>query len=299
MGDRARAHDSFLQAARSAEVHDDSDWYQSPLRDLAATIAYAYEAQEYDIGRSLQGRLAGAVRDPDRLNTQEQARLLQAAHEMLKASGPGRIDASGAYAMAPTAAGAPRWSVGRLSQAQFTNAGTGPIWRTVTVRGTPVSSPPAQGEGLDVAVSCWTMDGAPADLSRLAQGARVIVKLSGASHQGRAMALVLDDPLPAGFEIETKLGPDDAQGDGSKDSSNGPYRFLGRLDAPSAQEARDDRFVAAMTVGGDAGFNVAYVARAVTPGRFYLPAVEAHDMYRPSVYARSAGGRVEIVAPGS
>ena len=298
MGDRARAHDSLEKAVQALDYHDDEDWYQSPLRDLAAVIAYAYEAGEDDIAHSLQDRLAGAMRDPDSLNTQEQARLLQAAHAMLKVSGPVRVDAVGAYPMVATTAGAPRWSVAQLASARFTNAGSGPIWRTVTVHGTPTAPPGAEHEGLDVAASYWTMSGQPADLTKLAQGARVIVRLSGQSHQGRATALVLDDPLPAGFEIEAQLGPDDAQGDGSKGSSNGPYSFLGKLDAPSAAESRDDRYVAAMTVAGNQGFTVAYVVRAVTPGRFYLPGVEARDMYRPAISARSAGGRLNIEAAG-
>ena len=297
MGDRARAHDALVQAVQGLGYQEEGDWYQSPLRDLAGVVAYAYEAGEVGIARNLQDRLEGQVRDPDRLNTQEQARLLQAAHAMLRASGAPRIAAAGAYAMQP-AAGAPRWSVGRLAAARFTNAGTGPIWRTITVRGVPLAAPGASSQGLSVETSFWTLGGAPADLSRLAQGERVIVKLSGQSHQERSIALVLDDPLPAGFEIETKLGPDDAAGDGSKGSTNGPYKFLGRLDAPSAQEARDDRYVAALTVANGKSFTIAYVARAVTPGSFYLPGAEAHDMYRAGVYARSAGGRVVIQAPG-
>ncbi len=297
MGDRARAHDSLVQAVQALSYKDESDWYQSPLRDLAGVIAYAYEAGETAIGRSLQDRLAGVVKDSDQLNTQEQARLLQAAHAMLAVSGRPRLAVTGAYAMDP-AAGAPRWSVGRLADARFTNAGTGAIWRTVTVRGTPLTSPAADSQGLSVEASYWTLSGGRADLSRLAQGERVIVRLSGQSHQGRATALVLDDPLPAGLEIEAKLGPDDAQGDGGKGSSNGPYSFLGKLDAPSAQEARDDRYVAAMTLAGGKPFAVAYVARAVTPGSFYLPGVEARDMYRPGVHARSAGGRAVVQAPG-
>ncbi|MDR3507692.1 MAG: alpha-2-macroglobulin [Caulobacteraceae bacterium] len=299
MGDRARAHDSLVQAVRALDFKDPSDWYQSPLRDLAGVIAYAYEAGEVEIAHSLQGRLSGVVKDPDRLNTQEQARLLQAAHAMLRASGPPRITAVGVAQMAPAAAGAPRWSVGRLADAHFTNGGTGPIWRTVTVRGTPTTSPSADSQGLTVQASYFTLGGAPADLSRLVQGQRVIVRLSGVSRQGRATALVLDDPLPAGFEIETKLGPDDAEGTGEKGSTNGPYRFLGRLNAPSAQEARDDRYIAAMTLEGGKNFAVAYVARAVTPGAFYAPGVEARDMYHPEVHARSAGGRAVIQTAGS
>jgi len=124
------------------------------------------------------------------------------------------------------------------------------------------------------------------------------VRLAGVSRQGRSTSLVLDDPLPAGFEIETALGPDDGRGDGEKGSSNGPYSFLGQINAPLAQESRDDRYVASLNVGGGKAYAVAYVARAVTPGDFYVPGVEAHDMYRPQVYARSAGGRASIAFAG-
>lgn len=142
------------------------------------------------------------------------------------------------------------------------------------------------------------MAGERADLAHLSQGERIIVRMSGLSHQERTTALVLDDALPAGFEIETKLGPEDGAGDDSQGSTNGPYRFLGHLDAPSAQEARDDRYVAALTVGGGKGFTVAYVARAVTPGDFFQPGLEAHDMYRADIFARTASGRAQIKAAG-
>jgi hypothetical protein len=237
------------------------------------------------------------MKDPDTLNTQEEAQLMRAAHAMLKAAGPVRINAVGAFQQA-AAAGAPRWNVGMLSQAHFANAGAGPIWRTVTVRGVPTSSPSAESQGISVDTRFFTMTGQPADLGHLTQGQRVIVLVKGSSRQGRSTSLVIDDPLPAGFEIETALGPDDAEGDGSTGSSNGPYKFLGRLTAPDAQESRDDRYVAAFKVEGGKDFAVAYVARAVTPGEFYLPGAEAHDMYRPNLYARSAGGRTTIAIAG-
>ncbi len=250
MGDRARAHDSLVQAVRDLGYRDPNDWYDTGLRNLAGVIAYAYQAGEIGIAHSLEDRLAGSVRDPDQLTTQEQARLLQAAHAMLKTYGPAKINAVGAYPMDAAAAGAPRWSVGLLAAAHFTNTGNAPIWRTVTVRGVPVSSPPAEARNLSVDVSYWTLNGERADLSKLTQGERVIVRISGASHQAVSTALVLDDALPAGFEVDTKLGPDDAEGSGEKGSTNGPYKFLGRLDAPSAQEAQDDRYVAAMDLAG-------------------------------------------------
>jgi hypothetical protein len=122
------------------------------------------------------------------------------------------------------------------------------------------------------------------------QGDRIVVCLAGRSMQGRTTPLVVDDALPAGFEIEAVLGPDDAQ--------KGPFAFLGKLSEASAAEARDDRFVAAMDLPGRESFAFAYVARAVTPGNFLLPGAQARDMYRPQVAARTAAGRTAI-APGS
>jgi uncharacterized protein YfaS (alpha-2-macroglobulin family) len=283
MGDRARAHDSFVQAAGALNYRDDSDWYQSPLRDLAGVIALAYEAGELGVARQLQDRLAGSVRDVDSLNTQEQARLLQAADAMLRAAGTMRIEATGVRQLGGT-----RWAVGSLRAARFVNGGTGALWRTVTVRGTSMTAPGASGSGLTVEKRLFTLGGAPADAGSLAQGSRVIVRLSGVSGQGRSMLTVIDDALPAGFEVEMVLSPEDAQ--------RGPFKFLGELSAAGVQEARDDRYVAALTVPGRERFAVAYVARAVTPGNFYLPGVEARDMYRPTVNARSAPGRVQIAA---
>jgi len=133
------------------------------------------------------------------------------------------------------------------------------------------------------------MDGGRIDPENLRQGDRVIVVVSGRTQQARSTALVVDDPLPAGFEIETVLGPDDAQ--------SGPFRFLGELTAADVQESRDDRYVAALDLPGRSPFAFAYVARAVTPGDFLLPGAEARDMYRPAINARTSAERTKI-APG-
>jgi uncharacterized protein YfaS (alpha-2-macroglobulin family) len=288
MGDRARAASGFHQAVAALGYREDTDWYQSPLRDLAAVVSLAYESGQTNIANALQARLSDAVKDPDALNTQEQARLLEAAHYMLRAAGPMRVTAQGAAAMTP-AGGALRWSVGRLADARFLNQGTGGLWRTVSVTGAPVAAPPAMANGLTISKQLFTLKGAPADPSGLHQGDQVIVLITGRSGQARTTQLVVDDPLPAGFEVETVLSSDDAQ--------SGPFRFLGKLSSADLQEARDDRFVASMELPGRKEFAFAYIARAVTPGDFLLPGVEARDMYRPSLNART-GARRTTIAPG-
>ncbi len=52
-----------------------------------------------------------------------------------------------------------------------------------------------------------------------------------------------------------------------------------------------------MDLAGKSSFTFAYVARAVTPGDFLLPGAQAHDMYRPSLNARTAADRT-VIAPG-
>jgi uncharacterized protein YfaS (alpha-2-macroglobulin family) len=296
MGDHARAHDSFLQAVHALGYREENDWYQSPLRDLAAVISLAYQAGEIGVAHSLQAQLEDRVKNPDELNTQEQASLLQAANAMLKAAGPVRITATGASPV-----GAARWSVGHLAAAHFVNAGTGPIWRTVTVHGVPLSAPNPTSQGLTLRKTFYTLDGRPIDPANLTQGARLVVRLSGESNQARTMLAVIDDALPAGFEIEAVLSPTDADAsgdnpDGGGAKTKGPYAFLGKLSAPSLQEKRDDRFVAALTLAGGKPYALAYVIRAVTPGTFFLPGAVASDMYRPSITARTGAGRVAITA---
>ena len=300
MGDRARAHDSFVQAVAAIGYHEPFDWYQSELRDLAGVVALAYEAGETGLARSLQTRLEDAVKSPDELNTQEQAQLLKAAHAMLAAAGPVSIQATGVRPLAGAT-----WAVGRLADARFVNIGRGALWRTVTVHGLPVEAPAAEGHGVTLEKTFFSTDGRPLDPSQMTQGQRVIVRLHGDSQQGRAMLTVVDDALPAGFEIDGTLSPEDAdaadQGDdapepGEKAKLKGPYAFLGALTKASVQEKRDDRYVAALTVPGQKGFTLAYVARAVTPGDFFLPGAQAGDMYKPQVVAHTAARRVKITA---
>ena len=288
MGDKARARSAIRGAVRSLGYRDEADWYQSPLRDIAAVIAYGYEAGMPELVQGLVGRLEGSVRDPDSLNTQEQARLLQAASAMIKQAGPIRIEATGATSM-PAAGGAPRWAVGKLADARFTNRGSQPLYRTVTVRGTPMTAPGLMSAGVSVDKRLYSLSGGAVDLGQVRQGDRIIVLVSGRSSQGRTIPLVVDDPLPAGFEIETVLSPEDAK--------TGPFRFLGDLTGADVQEARDDRYIAALDLGGNRPYALAYIARAVTPGEYFFPGPEARDMYRPAVAGRSGATRVTIAAP--
>ncbi len=61
-------------------------------------------------------------------------------------------------------------------------------------------------------------------------------------------------------------------------------------------DAAFQRFAAAFErKAGDASvFTVAYVVRAVSPGRYVLPQAYVEDMYNPSRYGRTGTGTIEV-----
>ena len=96
---------------------------------------------------------------------------------------------------------------------------------------------------------------------------------------------MLDDPLPAGFEIDnpTLLRAGDLRGLDWLESAT-----------PDHAEFRSDRFLAALTQEGTAPIRLAYVVRAVSPGRFHHPAALVLDMYRPDYRATTASGTLDV-----
>jgi uncharacterized protein YfaS (alpha-2-macroglobulin family) len=132
------------------------------------------------------------------------------------------------------------------------------------------------------------------------QGERVVVVVSGSPAGVRTHPSVFVDLLPAGLEIESILGPQDTLSGTNSDGTprRGPFAWVGEVTGhANVTEARDDRFVAAADIRG-VSFRFAYVARAVTPGNFTLPAAQVEDMYRPGVFARTGVGRIRIAPSG-
>ncbi len=285
MGDNARARLAFREAIDKLGYSDPNDWYQSPLRDLAGVIALAYESGYGDIAQTLIPRLENSVKSPAQMNTIEDAYVLRAASYMLKAAGPTHIDAQGVSAL-PGGMHVERFGVTQLAAAHMRNSGSGPIWRTVTVIGTPSAPPAAMAQGLSVNKVFYNLDGTRLDPTHLVQGQKVLIVLTGHSADATTRPVVVDDALPAGFEIDSTLSSDDAQ--------NGPFKFVGTLTDAKVEEARDDRFIAALDLSSAHDFTLAYVARAVTQGDYYLPGAEIKDFYRAQSFGRTQGARTTI-----
>ena len=102
--------------------------------------------------------------------------------------------------------------------------------------------------------------------------------------------IIVADYLPAGFEIDNPRLV--SSGD------TGTLSWIEDAKDPTHSEFRDDRFTAAFdrASGDKAVFTVAYVVRAVSPGKYVLPQAYVEDMYRPDRFGRTSVGTVEIEA---
>lgn len=69
-----------------------------------------------------------------------------------------------------------------------------------------------------------------------------------------------------------------------------------RQSAVKHQEFRDDRYIAAIDVQPEQHTTLLYLARAVTPGKYLLPAPQVESMYIPQW--RAVGSTPESVTIG-
>lgn len=287
IGDRARAANAFEQAEAVLGYVNLGDYYQTARRDLAGVLALAAEAGEDALVERLAGRVSRELPEPDRLTTQEKAFLLLAARALAGDTDEVTVSVEGD---AEILAGARSFAMDAADLANggsFTNDTGNRLWLTRVARGAPVEAPPPAADGATITKSIHTTDGSIADLAAVTQGDRLVIAITLTGKENRRAPMIIADLLPAGFEIEAVLGPEEG-------GPEGIYAWLGELDVPDVAEARDDRFVAAIDTYSQQAVRLAYVVRAVTPGDFALPGAVAEDMYRPEVSARSAAGRVTI-----
>jgi hypothetical protein len=295
MGDRSRSRSAFQAAERALGYRNTGDWYQTPLRDLAGVLALAAEAGETELVDRLRRRLEHDAPDAGELMTQEQVQLLLAANALQERAGPVSVTLNGeALAERRIVVNAQRLAAGLV----FRNAARGPVWRTMALSGAPREAPPSMQAGYTLDKRVYRLDGSLADLGSIRQGDRVVIVLSGQPEGARNYPTVLVDLLPAGLEIETLLNPSDGYQPVDYDGTRrgGPFSWVGEITYTQVQESRDDRFVASANLRGQ--YRYAYIARAVTPGRYTMPAAQVEDMYRPGVMARTSTGTISIAPRG-
>ncbi|MBR1145148.1 alpha-2-macroglobulin [Bradyrhizobium sp. AUGA SZCCT0431] len=290
VGDKARAERVYGAALDALAPKPVIEFgrvdYGSALRDAAALVSLASE------GNAPRATLTQAVQRVEvarglspYTSTQENAWLVLASRALSKETMALDIDGSpiktAAYRSykAEQMAGKP---------VKITNTGDAPVQAVVSVSGSPVTPEPAASNGFKIERNYFTLDGKPADISKAKQNDRFAVVLKITEAKPEYGHIMVSDYLPAGLEI-----------DNPRLVSSGDKNTLDWIEdgeEPENTEFRDDRFTAAIDRASDdtAVFTVAYVVRAVSPGKYVLPQAYVEDMYNPSRYGRSGTGTVEV-----
>jgi alpha-2-macroglobulin len=169
------------------------------------------------------------------------------------------------------------------------NGGSANAQVVVTVSGNPIVKEPAASQGYAIERTYYKLDGTKVDPASIRQNDRLVVTLKVTETEAKMARLLLVDMLPAGLEIDNPSLVD------STGLAGLPW--LTRDVEPAAAEYRDDRFVAAIErqPKQPAFFTLAYVVRALAPGRYVHPPATVEDMYRPERFGRTAYGTVEVV----
>jgi uncharacterized protein YfaS (alpha-2-macroglobulin family) len=172
----------------------------------------------------------------------------------------------------------------------LTNAGQGAVQAVVSVTGAPVKPEPAASQGFKIERKYYTLAGEPADITKAKQNDRFVVVLTMTEAQPQFGRIIVVDNLPAGLEIDNPRLVSSGE--------TGTLEWIQNAMEPAHSEFRDDRFAAAFDRSKDSApvFAVAYVARAVSPGRYVLPQASVEDMYRPDRFGRTTTGAIEVTA---
>jgi uncharacterized protein YfaS (alpha-2-macroglobulin family) len=285
-GDQTRSDRLFRQAARLLErrMQDETTpvWrvdYGSNLRDAAGLLALATEAGSLAVDSA---ELSKQISQHGRtLSTQESAWALMAAHALIDEPGASPIQVNGA----PVAGNYIHRHARSDAPAIVTNASSQPVDLTITTTGVPTYSIEQGGYGYALHRSYFNMDGTPHDPQNARVGERFVTVLKVTPFEPVGARLMINDPLPAGFEIDN---PNLLR---SGDIREMPWLTLSEA---THSEFRSDRFLAAMDWRSDQPFQLAYVVRAVSPGAFHHPAASVEDMYRPQYRAWTPSNTVVI-----
>lgn len=302
MGERQRAETALTAAATdldagTAAVADRQD-YGSWLRDGAALLALSSETSIRPAAlEGLTDKVSDAAVADRYTSTQEQAWLLLAIKALGDPDKASALRVGGQPAKAP-------WSR-KLSPSEVQNAsleirneGNEATTAVISVIGASAAAEPPVSKGFAIERAYYTLDGAAVNLesaaggrSTVQQNERFVVVVSAKADVNRGRILLVDR-LPAGFEVENP-----------RLVASGDLKSLDWLKSdvsPEHTEFRDDRVVASFDLfdkkieAGGPGLVMAYVVRAVTPGRFVHPAAVVEDMYEPERHARTAAGQLTV-----
>ena len=286
-GDQVRADAMFERAALKLDFTVEKDQiyradYGTNTRDAAAVLTLATEAGSKAV--DAEALAASLSQRQGQLSTQEATWMLLASHALVDGPGADGVTFNG---LPPSGPLVQVLEAGLGDPVVVRNGSDRTQSVTVTAYGVPEQPEPAGGSGYAITRSYYTLEGAAFDMTRpVPQGTRLVTVLEITPFGTGEARLMVNDPLPAGFEIDN---PNLMTG-----GDTGTMDWLDTTNEVAHSEFRQDRFLTALDRTSNDVFRLAYVVRAVSPGTYRHPAASVEDMYRPDFRARSDTGQVVI-----
>ncbi|GAB7082408.1 alpha-2-macroglobulin family protein [Megalodesulfovibrio paquesii] len=158
---------------------------------------------------------------------------------------------------------------------------------TVITRGTPVpASHTPLAKGLEVRREFLSRSGEPVAMHGLTQG-DVVVMHTALRGWSDVENVVVNNLLPAGLEVENP-----------RLASSERLSWVEKAAPAAYQDIRDDRIVTVLDMQYDEWVHSYSVLRAVTPGEFLAPPVQAEAMYDPEIQALGVLSTVTVLPAG-
>ena len=292
LGDRGRAQTAFRNAFTTLRAERDTGFsrqdYGSVLRDSVGLLALLGETNAPRADIEQASVIVEEARNRTRYtSTQEMNWMILAAQALSKETGNLTLEVDGRAHQGPLYRTLKASAI-EAKPMVIANPGQGAARAIVTVAGVPAQPEPAVNRGFGIERALYTMKGEKVDPARIKQNDRIVVVLTVTEPAARYGRVLLVDPLAAGLEIDN---PKLVEG-----TSLEGMAWLKQSVEAEHTEYRDDRFVAAFNRGSgqNASFQIAYIVRAVSPGRYAHPGAFVEDMYWPERYGRGAFGTVDI-----
>lgn len=271
---------------------DAGEWLDSDVRAAALLLATWLEVDPQNAAvAKLAQYLRARQRDGHWGTTQDNAMALLAlgkmAQQLPDAEEPlkGRILFPNGKSRKFSKTNEVTWALAEGSGGGVTisNAGAGKIYVWSRCEGVGITAEPPTSQGVSLQREYLNADGEAINPAELTQGDLMVVKLT-VNPLGRWMDhLILEDLLPAGWEIENPNLVTSKQIAWLKEEESDRYR-----------DARDDRMlIFTAPIREPAAFH--YAVRVVTPGAYIQPPAMVSGMYEPEIRAVTSGGEVRVV----
>lgn len=297
-GDTELAKKAFDKAKATPYSKGYYGYYGSELRDAALLYSVLAKSGQAD-GQQLLA-VFDLVRQRRWLSTQERNSLFQAAvasasdeqstteASLITSDFTQEINEKGVFTSLIDFA--------QLDSLQSIAANETVLYASLELIGEHENPPKPYQNEINVSRDYFDLEGNPIQLTTLASGDLILVRITASAGRNLPDALVVD-LLPAGLEIENQN-----LADASVDISKLTIDGISVADWQQRQqiehvEFRDDRFVAALRLDEYRSRQLFYLVRAVTPGEYSVPAPYAEDMYRPFYHALGVSPEKLVITP--